>query len=130
MTAVPAPGSRCPRVVIVDGDRRVRQSLADVLSVGGDLEIVGTAGEVRAALELIDAHHPDVLVVDPRLPDVDAGEAMLHAARLASPATEVVLMGWSDECDRPSLARMARGFVAKSGPPDAFVQAILSSCGC
>jgi DNA-binding NarL/FixJ family response regulator len=41
-------------VVIVDADRRVQQSLADLLGLGGEVSVVGRASDVRAALELVD----------------------------------------------------------------------------
>jgi len=81
--AIPVPTS--PSVVIVDADRRVRQSLSDVLRLAGGVEVLGSAGDVRAALELIERHRPDVVVVDPRLPDVPAGIALLSGIRLAWP---------------------------------------------
>ena len=57
-----------PRVVIVDADRRVQQSLADLLGIGGEVRVVGRASDVRAALETVEETRPDAVLVDPRLP--------------------------------------------------------------
>ncbi len=59
MQAIPRPElPSTPRVVIVDADRRVLQSLSDLLGVSGEVEVVGRAGDVRAALEEIERLNP------------------------------------------------------------------------
>ncbi len=112
--------------MIIDADRRIRQSLTDVLRLAGGVEVLGSAGDVRAALELVERHRPDVVVVDPRLPDADAGVALLSGIRLAWPATRIVLTGWGGRemaLPGPDLA-----FVAKSAPAEEFVAAVVEAC--
>jgi two-component system response regulator DevR len=121
----PAPR---PRIAIVDSDRRVQQSLGEVLRVTGDVAVVGAAGDVRHGLELIELEQPDVVVLDPRLPDISAGEAFVSSVRLAWPATRIVLTGWNDARERPDLAASATAFVSKSAPADEFVAAVLDAC--
>ena len=118
-----------PRVAIVDADRRVRQSLADLLSVAG-LPVVGAAGDAGDAAALLDTTHPTVVLVDPRLPDVDAGEAFLASLVARSPQLRVVLMGWSDLLERPSLQARAVAVISKSSTPEEFLAATLAACGC
>jgi DNA-binding NarL/FixJ family response regulator len=117
-----------PRVVIVDADRRVQQSLGDVLRVTGEVIVVGAAGDVRSALELIDRERPDVVVVDPRLPDVSAGDAFIASVRLAWPRTRIVLTGWSDAAEQPRLTASAASYASKSALPEDFVAAVLDAC--
>ena len=124
--AQPLPGSNRPRVVIVDVDRRVQQSLADVLELGG-LSVVATAGDVRAALEAVERERPDVLLIDPRLPDIDAGQALLTSLALGWPAMRVVVMGWSEGLEHaPPAPRSAT--IPKNADPDAFVAAAIAAC--
>lgn len=114
------------RVAVVDADRRVQQSVAEVLRLAG-VEVIGTAGDVRAAMELVEAGHPTVLLVDPRLPDIDAGRALLSGIALGWPSVRVVLMGWTDEHNgMPDDA----AFVSKSAQPEEFVAATVAACGC
>ncbi|HKO32958.1 MAG TPA: response regulator [Candidatus Limnocylindria bacterium] len=114
------------RVAIVDADRRVQQSIAEVLRVAG-VEVIGTAGDVRSAMELVETAHPTVLVVDPRLPDIDAGRALLSGIALGWPSVRVVLMGWTDE---PDGLPAGAAFVSKSAQPEEFVAATVAACNC
>lgn len=119
--------AHAPRVAVVDADRRVQQSLAEVLRVAG-VDVVGTAGDVRTALEMVSARSPDVLLVDPRLPDLDAGSALLSSVSLGWPSIRIVAMGWSDSGE----SRLPDGisYVSKSAATEDFVTAALAACDC
>ncbi len=117
-----------PRVVIVDFDRRVSDSLTDLLGICGEVDVVGRAGDVRAALEVVERTRPDVVLIDPRLPDIEAGEALMRGLRRAWPVVRIVLSGWAD-VDGHSLPSAPRPrFVSKSASPEAFVAAIVDAC--
>lgn len=129
MTAVaPPPALATPRVVVVDADRRVQQSLSDLLSLTGRVEIVGSAGDVRDALEAVDRTGPDVVLLDPRLPEIEAGLALITALRRARPSLRVVLTGWGDTEGHAMLRLSAPRYVSKSEAPEAFVDAIVDAC--
>ncbi len=130
-TAQPsADPTQKPRVVIVDADRRVQQSLGEALRLSGLVEVVGSAGDVRTALEIVALKEPTVILVDPHLPDVAAGTGFLNGIEMAWPMTRIVLMGWSNPADDPALERRGSAFVPKNAPPDEFVDAVLNACGC
>ena len=129
LTPRPVPPS-APRVVIVDSDRRVQQSLADLLGMTGQVSVVGRAGNVRAALEEVERVHPDVVLVDPRLPDVEAGAALIAGMTRAWPELRIVLTGWNDtEGHLQPMTADAR-YVSKGASPEDFVTAIVTACGC
>ena len=113
------------RVAVVDADRRVSIHRRGAARAG--VEVIGTAGDVRSALELVENLNPTVLLVDPRLPDIDAGRALLSGIALGWPSVRVVLMGWTDEPDgMPADA----AFVSKSAQPEEFVAATVAACNC
>ena len=70
----PRAGSARP-VAIIDLDRRVRSALADALRLAG-IDVIGTAGDSGEALRLV-ALGAQVLVVDPRLPELADGQALV-----------------------------------------------------
>jgi DNA-binding NarL/FixJ family response regulator len=115
-------------VVIVDSDRRVQQSLSDLLGLTGQIAVVGHAGDVRAALEEVERVNPDVVLVDPRLPDIEAGIALIAGMSRAWPSLRIVLTGWGDTQGHAQLDATPTGYVSKSGTPEEFVTAIVEAC--
>ena len=129
MQARPRPRAlSIPRVVIVDADRRVLQSLTDLLGVSGEVDVVGRASDVRAALEEIERLHPDAVLVDPRLPDVDAGMALIGGMTRAWPTMRVVLTGWADPSAQILPGRNGTRYVSKGSSPEEFAKAIANAC--
>jgi DNA-binding NarL/FixJ family response regulator len=56
------------RLAIVDDHEALRDGLESLLN-GSGLDVVGTAGNVAAAMDLVEHERPDVALVDIRLPD-------------------------------------------------------------
>lgn len=121
--------SASPRVVIVDDDRRVQQSLADLLRITGRVSVIGRASDVRSALELVERENPDVLIVDPRLPDLEAGAALVSSLERSRPKMRIVLAGWSVTPEQPELLTGACSYVSKNGTPEDFIAAVVDACG-
>jgi DNA-binding NarL/FixJ family response regulator len=94
--AEPAPSPAPLRVVLVDPDECVRESLSGLLGIGDRCVVVGSAGTADAAIRLATDLVPDVLVVDPRLPGIAAGTALIARLREVVPATRVLVLNWSD----------------------------------
>lgn len=123
----PVLPSAPPRVVIVDADHRVQQSLADLLGVSGEVDVVGRAGDVRAALQEVERSHPDVVLVDPRLPGIEAGVALIRGLGTAWPRLRIVMTGWNDT-EGHSVGDAPTRYVSKGGSPEEFVSAIVACC--
>ena len=115
------------RVLIVDPDHRVRQSLSGLICCLGDrVEVVGTAAHAGEALGLVERERPDVVLIDPRLPEVDAGLAFVALLHVRHPQTRVVVMGWSESLEHPAFANGATAFIGKGDSPNAFLDAIVA----
>ena len=124
----PAPRPTDPlRVLVVDADDRVRESLTGLLAIGGRLRVVGGAGLPGPALDLAIATNPDVVIVDPRLPDVDSGTAFIGRLRELVPETRVLAMSWSENLEHGGIDCGADGFVRKTFRPAELIAAIMSS---
>lgn len=120
--------SPAPTVVIVDADRRVQGSLADLLAITGHVRVVDRAGDVRGALEAVERARPDAVLVDPRLPDVEAGMALVGGLRRAWPRMRVVLTGWGDVSGHAVGPGDELCYVSKNATPEAFAAAIVDAC--
>jgi DNA-binding NarL/FixJ family response regulator len=115
------------RVLIVDADDRVRESLAGLLAIGDRVLVVGAAGQAGLALELTARETPDVVVVDPRLPDVDGGIAFIGQLRSIAPDVRILAMSWSDTLEHAAMTGGADGFVRKTFRPTELVAAIVAA---
>ncbi|MBW3613041.1 MAG: response regulator [Chloroflexi bacterium] len=120
--------SHAPTVVIVDADRRIQGSLSDLLAITGDVRVVGCAGDVRGALEEVERVRPDAVLVDPRLPDVEAGMALVGGLRRAWPRMRIVLTGWGDVTGHAVGPDAECCYVSKNASPEAFAAAIVDAC--
>jgi DNA-binding NarL/FixJ family response regulator len=113
------------RVLLVDDDPLVRSGLRMMLAGAGRIEVVGEVDDGRGVLAAIDVHHPDVVLMDIRMPELDGIEAtrLLHAQ--PQPPEVIVLTTFdADELVVRALRAGAAGFMLKDTPPAEIVQAI------
>lgn len=112
-------------VLIADDQALVRGGFRLILDAQGDLEVVGEAEDGRAAIRLARELHPDVVLMDVRMPDVDGIEATRIVVSEALASHVLVLTTFDD--DRviyDALAVGAAGFLLKTEPPARLVDAV------
>lgn len=127
---MPQPDARSDgplRVLVVDADDRVRESLTGLLAIGDRVLVVGSSGLAGPAFDLATDHRPDVVMVDPRLPEVDGGLTFIARLRAALPEVRILAMSWSDALERPAIDGGAHGFVRKTFRPDDLTAAIVAA---
>ena len=125
--AVPVDRPAPLRVLVVDPDERVRQSLSGLLEIGHQVVVVGSAGQPGAALALADTVRPDVVIVDPRLPEVDRGYAFIGRLREAHPALRILVMSSAEGLEHLARPGGADGFIRKTFRPAELVAAVLAA---
>jgi DNA-binding NarL/FixJ family response regulator len=110
-------------IVIVDDHPSFRRCARAVLEADG-FAVVGEAEDGEGALTAIGALHPDAVLLDVQLPDMD-GFAVLEQLRGAGPA--VVLVSSRDVSDYNGLISSsgARGFISKADLSGAAVRSLL-----
>ena len=79
------------RIVVVDDHAVMRAGVVALLAGENSIEIVGEAGDGRAALELVELHDPDVALVDLRMPVLD-GVATTSEIVARYPRTRVLIL--------------------------------------
>ena len=79
------------RVLIADDHPVVREGLVALISRRPDMQLVGEASNGREAVEQFFVHHPDVTLLDQRMPDMD-GVAALKAIRERCPDARIILL--------------------------------------
>lgn len=113
-----------PRLAIIDDHEALREGLQVLLGHGG-LEVVGTAGNVAAAEDLIEHTGPDVALIDIALPDGSGIDLTRHLlARF--PELRIVLYTGDADSDLLStgLDSGAHGYALKAGSMVELVEAI------
>lgn len=115
------------RVLVVDADDRVRESLTGLLGIGDRVLVVGSSGQAGPAFDLATTCRPDVVVVDPRLPEVDGGLAFIARLRKSFPHVRILAMSWSDALERTVMDGGAHGFVRKTFRPADLIAAIVAA---
>jgi DNA-binding NarL/FixJ family response regulator len=80
------------RVLVVDADRRVRQSLAGLIRVSDGLTLSGAVGDPVGAMHVLEGDPVDVVLIDPRLPEAEVGVALLGQIRTRWPGTRIVAL--------------------------------------
>jgi CheY-like chemotaxis protein len=116
-----------PRVLLVDPDDRIRESLAGLMGIGQHLVVVGSAGEPKAALALAEEQRPDCVVLDPRLPELDAGRAFIDRLRELRPDVCIVAMGWAEPLESCGVADQVDACVRKTFRASELVAAVLAA---
>jgi DNA-binding NarL/FixJ family response regulator len=114
-------------VVVVDDQALVRAGFRVLVDSAEDLRVVGEADNGAAAVEVVSATRPDVVLMDVRMPSMDGLEATRRITQSASTAaTKVIILTTFDldEYVYEALRAGASGFLLKDTPPDDLLAAI------
>jgi DNA-binding NarL/FixJ family response regulator len=112
------------RVLLVDDQKLVRSGFALILSVEGDIDVVGEAGDGAEAVRLTRALRPDVVLMDVQMPVMDGIEATRRI--VADELAKVVILTTFDRDDYvfAGLAAGASGFLLKNAEADHLIAAV------
>lgn len=113
------------RLVIVDDSELVRAGLQSLLQTVEAIELVGTAADVRGALEVCARTRPDVVLLDIRLPDGTGIDACRQLLRVDDHVRVLFLTSSAEQAVVDDAIRAgAHGYLLKEINTSALVQAI------
>ncbi|GAA0585403.1 MULTISPECIES: response regulator [Actinomadura] len=113
------------RVLIVDDDALVRAGLSMMLDGTGGITVAAEAADGDEVPAAADAHAPDVVLMDLRMPRVDGITATRRLRSRPDPPEVIVLTTFdTDENILHALRAGASGFLLKDTPPGEIVQAV------
>ena len=112
-------------VVLADDHPVFRDGLAVLLDSMAGIRVIGRAGTGHEAIDLVRQLHPDVVVMDVNMPDLDGIEATRRLTT-ESPHVGVVVLTMSEDDDTVFAAMRAgaRGYLLKEAGPDDIVRSI------
>jgi len=112
-------------IVLADDHILVRKGIKAMLESEEDLNVIGEAGNGREALEIAKILHPDILVLDIRMPEMTGIEAASQLSQV-SPSTKAMILSMhdSEEYVLQSLDAGAYGYLLKDTDKSEFVKAL------
>ena len=113
------------RIVLVEDNAVFREALELLLGMRPEVEVVAAVGDGSAAVEAVETHRPDVVLMDYRLPGLDGVQAT-EAVVAAVPGVAVVaLTASANESEREALIRAgAVACLTKDQELDDIIEAI------
>jgi len=112
--------------MIVDDDAMVRGFLRTILTKSG-LDVVAEAADGDEVVTAVQAHHPDVVLMDLRMERMDGIRATAATAALPSPPGVIAMTSFDTESAiLDAVHAGAAGFLAKDAGPDELVAAVRS----
>ena len=114
-------------VLIADDQALMRAGFRMILEAEPDLEVVGEAANGHEAVTEADRLHPDVVLMDVRMPELDGIEATRRLVE-SNDGTKVVMLTTfdMDEYVYEAFRAGASGFLVKDVPPEQLVAGIRS----
>ncbi|HZS20293.1 MAG TPA: response regulator transcription factor, partial [Pseudonocardiaceae bacterium] len=113
------------RVLLADDQALLRGSLRVLIDTDPGLTVVGEASTGAEAVQLVQQCHPDLVLMDVRMPVMDGIEATRRiTAKESSPRVLVLTTFDLDEYVYSALRAGASGFLLKDTPPAQLLDAI------
>jgi two-component system NarL family response regulator len=113
------------RVLVVDDHSLLRTGVANIINQEPDLEVVAEAANGREAVDAFLVHHPDVVLMDLRMPEMEGVEAIRRIREIDPQARVVVLTTYdADEDISRALQAGAKAYILKDIAADALVACV------
>jgi len=120
------------RILIADDHALMRNGLRGILDAEEDMEVVGEAEDGAQAVDEAVKLHPDVVIMDIRMPRLDGIEATKRLAAQGTRAPRVLVLTTFDldEYVYEALRAGAGGFMLKDAPPRQLAEAVRTVAAC
>ena len=103
------------RILVVDDHPVVRQGVAGLVGGHPDMRVVGEASNGREAIQQFRAHHPDVVLMDLQMPEMNGLDALMAIRDEAPEARIIVLTTYAGDAQvLRAIKAGARGYLLKS----------------
>ncbi|PWS47375.1 DNA-binding response regulator [Streptomyces sp. ZEA17I] len=115
------------RILLADDQRLVRLGIRSILEDESDFEVVAEAADGQAAVSACRDHHPDVVLMDIRMPGTDGLQAAREIAadeHMASVKVVILTTFDLDEYIYAALRSGAAGFLLKDSDPEELTHAV------
>jgi two-component system response regulator DegU len=117
------------RLVVVDDHAIVRQGLIKLIEMNSEFKVVAEGSNGREAIELVNAHRPDIVLMDLNMPDMNGIEACRRITNCGAPC-KVIALTVCEEIDKitEALAAGAKGYILKNTDLESLTRIIKGVC--
>lgn len=115
-------------ILIVDDQRRARQSLKALLASNFQALELHEAGNGIEAIRCLETDQPNLVIMDARMPEMDGIEAT-RIVKAKWPQVRVIVLSLYAEYQPAALAAGADAFVSKGEPPERLLAALAAPGG-
>nr|WP_281257864.1 response regulator transcription factor [Streptomyces uncialis] len=113
------------RVLLADDEAMIRAGVRAILAADDGIAVVAEAGDGHEAVRLTQAHRPDVVLLDIRMPRLDGLAAAEEILRTVPGTAVAMLTTFSEDAYvARALGGGATGFLLKSGDPDELIAGV------
>ena len=114
------------RVLVVDDNYEHAAGIRGIASLDGGFDVVGTASSADVCLNMIKKYHPDVVLMDVNMPDVDGITLLQKIKKLDTNVNVIAVTGYDDsDLIYRVMKEGARGYVLKTMASALLIQAVL-----
>ncbi len=116
------------RVILVDDHSMIRIGLKAYFDTLADIQVVGEAGSGEEALQVVEATHPDVILMDLIMAGMDGVEATVQVKKICPACKVIILTSYHEDSHIfPAIKAGALSYVLKDIDPDDLAKAIRSA---
>ena len=113
------------RIALVDDHKLVRNGIKSLLEEEHDIVVIAEGANGYDAIEVMDKEHPDVLIIDVRMPEMNGIEAISKVQSI-DPTSKIIVLSMHDSEDYiiQSIKAGASGYLLKDTDKEEFIKAI------
>src|SRR5699024_4611309 len=113
------------KIALVDDHKLFREGVKRILSFESSFEVVAEAGDGKGVNELVEAHSPDVILMDINMPEINGIEATKELLTRYSDIKVIILSIHDDEnYVTHALQSGAQGYLLKEIDTESLLEAI------
>lgn len=114
------------KILVVDDEKLARERLLRLLEKSGEHEVVGEAADGRSAISAVEKHHPDIVLLDIRMPGMDGLEAARHLMKLEDPPAIIFCSAYGEHA-LEAFQTHAMGYLLKPVKAEQLNEALASA---
>ena len=114
------------QVLVVDDNYEHAAGIRGIASLDGGFDVVGTASNADTCLSMVKKYHPDIILMDINMPDVDGITLIQKVKKIDTNVCVIALTGYDDaDLIYRVMKEGARGYVLKTMASALLIQAII-----